>query len=107
VITVAAPSCCEGALDMLILKTLIVEPMHGWGIAQRIRRGSKGIFSVTQGSLHPAVKRLERLGCVSSNWRKSPKKPMGMLLTKLPTAGGARWKSRTRSGIVRRLELTA
>jgi transcriptional regulator len=59
----------QGTLDMLILKTLALEPMHGWGIAQRIEQISQGVFQVNPGSLFPAFRRLERLGLVSSEWR--------------------------------------
>jgi transcriptional regulator len=54
---------------MLILKTLVLEPMHGWGIAQRIEQISQGVFQVNPGSLFPAFRRLERLGLVNSEWR--------------------------------------
>jgi transcriptional regulator len=59
----------QGTLDMLILKTLALEPMHGWGIAQRIEQISQGVFQVNPGSLFPAFRRLERLGLVNSEWR--------------------------------------
>src|SRR5215831_11201 len=59
----------QGTLDMLILKTLALEPMHGWGIAQRIEQISQGVFQVNPGSLFPAFRRLERLGLVDSEWR--------------------------------------
>ena len=59
----------QGTLDMLILKTLALEPMHGWGIAQRIEQISKGVFQVNPGSLFPAFRRLERSGLVKCEWR--------------------------------------
>jgi transcriptional regulator len=59
----------QGTLDMLILKTLALEPMHGWGIAQRIEQISNGVFQVNPGSLFPAFRRLERSGLVRSDWR--------------------------------------
>ena len=55
----------QGTLDLLILKTLSLEPMHGWGIAQRIRQISGEVFAVNQGSLYPALARLEHKGLVS------------------------------------------
>jgi PadR family transcriptional regulator PadR len=58
----------QGTLDMLILKTLALESMHGWGIAQRIEQISKGVFQVNPGSLFPAFRRLERSGLVKSEW---------------------------------------
>jgi PadR family transcriptional regulator PadR len=61
----------QGTLDMLILKTLALEPMHGWGIAQRIEQISQGVFQVNPGSLFPAFRRLERSGLVKSEWRST------------------------------------
>ena len=59
----------QGTLDMLILKTLELEPMHGHGIAMRIEQISKGVFQVNPGSLFPAFRRLERAGWLKSEWR--------------------------------------
>ena len=59
----------QGTLDMLILKTLALEPMHGYGISLRIEQISKGVFQVNAGSLFPSFRRLERNGLVSSEWR--------------------------------------
>ena len=59
----------QGTLEMLVLKTLALEPMHGWGIAQRIQWMSKDIFLVTQGSLYPALVRMKRRGLISAAWR--------------------------------------
>ena len=64
-----AAGLVQGTLDMLILKTLALEPMHGWGIAQRIDQISQGVFQVNPGSLFPAFQRLERSGLVKSEWR--------------------------------------
>jgi PadR family transcriptional regulator len=61
----------QGTLDMLILKTLQLEPLHGWGIAQRIRQISGGVFEVNPGSLFPAFRRLERAGWLDAGWRIS------------------------------------
>ena len=58
----------QGTLDMLILKTLALEPMHGWGISQRIQRISKAVLQVNQGSLYPALHRLEQRGWIRSYW---------------------------------------
>ncbi|HUF75605.1 MAG TPA: PadR family transcriptional regulator [Longimicrobiales bacterium] len=58
----------RGTLDLLILKTLSLEPMHGWGITQRIRELSDGLLDVNQGSLYPALQRLEGKGLVVSGW---------------------------------------
>lgn len=59
----------QGTLEMLILKTLALEPMHGYGVALRIEQVSKGVFRVNPGSLLPALSRLERAGRVRSAWR--------------------------------------
>ncbi len=61
----------QGTLDMLILKTLALEPMHGWGIGQRIEQISRGVFQVNAGSLFPAFHRLEREGSIRSEWRST------------------------------------
>jgi transcriptional regulator len=58
----------RGSLDLLILKTLSLAPMHGWGISQRVQQVSKGVLEVNQGSLYPALQRLEKDGLVSSDW---------------------------------------
>ena len=59
----------QGTLDMLILKTLALEPMHGYGIALRIEQVSRGVFRVNAGSLFPAFRRLERAGWIKPEWR--------------------------------------
>jgi PadR family transcriptional regulator PadR len=58
----------RGSLDLLILKTLSLAPMHGWGISQRVQQISKGVLEVNQGSLYPALQRLEKDGLVTSDW---------------------------------------
>jgi transcriptional regulator len=62
----------QGTLDMLILKTLALEEMHGWGIAQRIQQISNGVLNVNQGSLYPALYRLEQAGLIEGEWGISP-----------------------------------
>ena len=59
----------QGTLEMLVLKTLALEPMHGWGIAHRIQSMSRDVFLVTQGSLYPALVRMRRRGWVKTEWR--------------------------------------
>ena len=61
----------QGTLDMLILKTLALEPMHGWGISQRIQQISNGVLSINQGSLYPALYRLEQQGWITAEWGSS------------------------------------
>jgi transcriptional regulator len=58
----------QGTLDLLILKTLALESMHGWGIAQRIQQISQQALQVGQGSLYPALQRLENRGWIESEW---------------------------------------
>ena len=58
----------RGSLDLLVLKTLSLVPMHGWGISHRIQQSSKGILEVNQGSLYPALQRLEKQGLITSEW---------------------------------------
>jgi transcriptional regulator len=61
----------QGTLDMLILKTLSLEPMHGFGIARRIEQISRDVFKVNPGSLLTAFQRLERMGWLDSEWRQT------------------------------------
>ena len=61
----------QGTLDMLILKSLSLEPMHGFGIARRIEQVSRGVFKVNPGSLLTAFQRLERMGWLDSQWRET------------------------------------
>jgi transcriptional regulator len=61
----------QGTLDLLILKTLVLEPAHGWGIAQRIQQISRDALQVGQGSLYPALHRLELNGLIASEWAAS------------------------------------
>ena len=61
----------QGTLDMLILKTLSLEPMHGFGIARRIEQVSRNVFKVNPGSLLTAFQRLERVGWLNSEWRQT------------------------------------
>src|SRR5918999_3377466 len=76
----------QGTLDLLILKTLSLEPMHGFGIARRVEQISRGVFKVNPGSLLTALQRLERAGWVDGEWRQTP------------NARRARFYSLTRSG---------
>jgi len=62
-------SLVQGTLHMLILKTLALEPMHGYGIGVRLEQISRGVFQVNAGSLFPALRRLERDGLIAGEWR--------------------------------------
>ena len=66
-----ATDLLQGTLDLLILRTLALEPMHGWGIAQRIQQVSKDALQIGQGSLYPALHRLEYKGWIASDWGTS------------------------------------
>ncbi|MBV9226082.1 MAG: PadR family transcriptional regulator [Acidobacteriaceae bacterium] len=61
----------QGTLDLLILKTIAREPLHGWGIAKRIQLLSQDVLSVGQGSLYPALYRLEQQGWITAEWKDS------------------------------------
>lgn len=64
-------SLLQGTLDLLILKTVALEPMHGWGIAQRIQQISNEVLQIGQGSLYPALHRLEYRGWIKAEWSSS------------------------------------
>ena len=59
----------QGTLDMLVLKALLLEPMHGWGITERIEQWSESVLQLGQGTLYPALYRLERQGLIRSEWK--------------------------------------
>jgi len=85
----------QGTLDMLILKTLAVEPLHGFGITIRIEQMSKGVFRVNPGTLFPSLKRLERDGLIASDWRTTENNRRAKYYTL--TAGGRRQLKEERS----------
>jgi len=66
--TVPPADVLQGTLDLLILRTLSLQPMHGWGIAHRIQQLSQDVLRVNQGSLYPAVHRLEQRGLIAAEW---------------------------------------
>lgn len=59
----------QGTLDMLVLKALQLEPMHGWGITERIQQWSQNVLAINQGSLYPSLYRLQRQGWITSEWQ--------------------------------------
>ena len=67
----ASTDLLQGTLDLLILQTLALEPMHGWGVAQRIQQVSRDVLQVGQGSLYPALYRLDYKGWIKSEWGSS------------------------------------
>jgi PadR family transcriptional regulator PadR len=85
----------QGTLDLLILKTLAAEPKHGWAIAKRIQQVSGDVLQVTQGSLYPALHRLEQQGWLKARWERS-EQGRDQKVYALTAAG--------RKGLVRELE---
>lgn len=85
----------QGTLDMLILKTLHLEPMHGYGIGLRIQQISRGVFQVNPGSLFPAFRRLERAGWIKSEWQATENNRRAKYY-RLTDAGWRKLKSETR-----------
>jgi transcriptional regulator len=90
----------QGTLDMLILKTLSLVPMHGYGIARRVEQISRGVFKVNPGSLLIALQRLERSGAVDAEWQQTENGRRARIYTltragrKRLEADAARWKRR-------------
>ena len=76
----------QGTLDMLILKILALEPMHGYGTAVRIEQISRGVFKINAGSLFVALQRLQRAGLIKSEWKDSENKRRAKYYS--PTASG-------------------
>ena len=70
----------QGTLDLLILKTLAREPLHGWGIAKRMLQLSNDVLSVQQGSLYPALHRLEQQGWITAEWKETQARPQRQVL---------------------------
>jgi transcriptional regulator len=101
----------QGTLDMLILKTLALEPMHGYGIGARIEQISRGVFQVNAGSLFPAFRRLERDGLIKGEWHDTENNRRARYYS-LTADGRARLKRNTRdwetqaAAIARILEAT-
>jgi transcriptional regulator len=102
----------QGTLDMLILKTLALEPMHGYGVGLRIEQISKGVFQVNAGSLFPAFRRLERQGLIEGEWRATEHNRRAKYYI-LTSQGRKKLKSETRdwqtrtAAIARVLEATS
>lgn len=88
--TKAKTDLLQGTLDLLVLKALTLGPLHGWGISKRIRRMSHEVLEVNQGSLYPALHRLEDRGLVSSEWGVSDEGRRAKFYT-LTDAGRARF----------------
>ena len=84
----------QGTLDLLILKTLSLEPMHGFGIARRVEQVSRGVFKVNPGSLMVALQRLERAGWVDAEWTQTENSRRARIYT-LTRSGGKRLEEET------------
>jgi PadR family transcriptional regulator len=99
-VTESGTDVIQGTLDMLILKTLSLEPMHGYGIARRVEQISRGVFKVNPGSLLTALQRLERAGWLDAAWRQTENSRRARFYTltragrKQLDAAAADWKRR-------------
>jgi PadR family transcriptional regulator len=106
------PTLVQGTLYMLILKTLALEPMHGYGIGVRLEQISRGVFQVKAGSLFPALRRLERDGLIEGDWRVTENNRRAKYYS-LTAAGRAKLRRETRdwevqtAAIARILEASA
>ena len=94
-----------GTLDMLILKTLSVSPMHGYGIAQHIKRLSRDVLHVEEGSLYPALQRLRQRGWLKAEWGQTPNNQRARYYT--ITALGRRQLGEQQAGFAELLEAIA
>ena len=88
----------QGTLDMLVLKTLQLGPMHGWGITERLDTGSERVLQVGQGSLYPALYRLERQGYIASEWGVTENNRRARYY-KITTAGRAHLRAETKNWV--------
>ncbi|HEY5219321.1 MAG TPA: PadR family transcriptional regulator, partial [Gemmatimonadaceae bacterium] len=80
------PTLFPGTLDMLVLKTLAVGPMHGYGIAQHLRRASRDFLRIEEGSLYPALQRMRQKGWIKADWKRTPNNQRARYYT-ITTAG--------------------
>ena len=85
----------QGTLELLILKTISLAPLHGWGISLRIQQMSREVFQVNQGSLYPALQRMQSKGWIRSEWRTTENNRRARYY--LPTSAGKRELARERS----------
>ena len=88
----------QGTLDLLILKVVALGPVHGYGISQRIRQISISVLQVQQGSLYPALHRLEKRGWLVADWGESENGPPGQVLSPLGERAEAACRKRKRRG---------
>ena len=90
-----ATDLVQGTLHMLILKTLALEPMHGYGIGVRLQQISRGVFQVNAGSLFPALRRLERNGLIEGDWQVTENNRRAKVY-KMTAQGRARFRNEAR-----------
>jgi transcriptional regulator len=86
----------QGTLDLIILRALSAEPMHAWGIGERVARMSDGVFRIGQGSIYPAVRRFEARGWVTSLWRQTRNNRIARYCELTPAGRSALSKESTR-----------
>jgi PadR family transcriptional regulator, regulatory protein PadR len=98
-------SLVQGTLHMLILKTLALEPMHGYGIGVRLEQISRGVFQVNAGSLFPALRRLERAGLIEGDWQTTENNRRAKYYS-LTAEGRGKLKSETRDWKVQAMAIT-
>ena len=84
----------QGTMDLLVLKALQLGPLHGWGITERIEQGSRNVLRMNQGSLYPALYRLEHQGLIAAEWGESENKRKAKFYT-LTATGRRRLKEET------------
>ena len=89
----------QGTLELLVLRSLSLEPMHGWGMAQRIQQLSRDVLEVSQGSLYPALQRMKRKGWIASEWRTTEHNRLARYYRL--TAAGARQLATERESWIR------
>ena len=91
----------QGTLELLVLRTLVLEPMHGWGLAQRIEMMSGEVFEIQQGTLYPALQRMKRKGWVQSLWRQTENNRHARYYS-ITATGRRNWRRSASSGRARR-----
>ena len=87
----------QGTLDLLILRRLALEPQHGWGISERVQQMSSDVLRIQQGSLYPALHRLERRGWIKANWGTSETTAAPNIMSSL-RAGAGNWQPKRTRG---------
>jgi PadR family transcriptional regulator, regulatory protein PadR len=94
-----------GTLEMLVLRTLLVQPMHGYGIAQHIQRLSNDVLKVEEGSLYPALQRMRQKGWIKAEWRQTPNNQRARYYT--VTAAGRKQLGKQQAGFAELMDAIA